>query len=157
MAAPTATVRLTPAGYKMPDGYQMEIVFASVPNLAIWEKAGKPPGIDGGEPINTSTMINAAWHTMSPRHLKTLTPFTISCAYDPDVLITMYSLVNFKDAITFLFPEASTLAFWGFLQKFEPEELKEGEFPLANCTICPTNWDPNNNTENGPIYTQGAL
>lgn len=157
MAAPVTVVRGTPAGYKMPDGYQTEITFQLFPTLAIWEVSAKPPGIDIGEPIPTSTMLNAFWNTTSPRHLRTLTPLTFQCAYDPDVLLTMYSLVGREQSISQLFPEGSNQAFYGFLQKFDPEDLKAGQFPMASCTIVPTNWDPINFVEAGPVFTAGPL
>jgi hypothetical protein len=157
MAAPVTTVRGTPTGYKMPDGYQTEIAFSLNPNLSIWEKTAKPPAVDGGEAIQTETMLNVFWRTTSPRHLKSLGPMTVAAAYDPSVLLTMYSMVNQVQSITLMTPTGTTEAFWGFIQKFEPEELKEGEFPMANLTIVPTNWDPANYVEAGPVLTVGAI
>lgn len=157
MAAPVAVVRQMPSGYKMPDGYQSEITFQNQPAVQLWEKQIKPPGVDGGEKIDTSTLLNTAWRTASPRHLKTLSDMSCQFAYDPDVLPVIYGLINQEQSITVLFPDGSTLAFWGFLQKFEPGELKEGEFPMAAGTVAVTNWDPTNRVEAGPVFSAGSL
>lgn len=155
---PTPTARGALTGYKMPDGYQSYVTFASNPTITLWEKAVKPPGIDGGEPIDTTTMHNIKWRTFSPRSLLKLDPITFTCAYDPDAVwnsttgvVHLCDLKN--DTITVLYPEGSTVCFYGFLQKFEPAELKEGEFPEATATIMPTNWDNAGQSEQGPVFS----
>jgi hypothetical protein len=137
----------------MPDGYQTLITFASNPSVKFWEKQIKPPGIDGGDKIDTTTMHNVAWRTTSPRHLKTLTDSSCQAAYDPDVITEIETLVNKEDTITVHFPTGDSICFYGFLKSFEPGELKEGEFPEAAITIVPTNWDPLAHVEAGPVYT----
>lgn len=120
--------------------------------MLLWERRVKPPAIDGGEPINITTMANSVWRTKAPRNLRSLEPHTFSAGYDPDVYLDVYSLINSQTSITVEFPDASRLVFWGFMQRFEPSDLTEGEFPEATITIVPTNWDPFNGVESSPVY-----
>lgn len=156
MAAPTPTVRGTPSGIKLKDGFRTKITFATDDNIEFWEKSVKPPGIDGGDSIPQTTMHNVDWRTMSPRQLKTLTESTTTVAYDPLLYTSILALVNVETTVTVTFPDGSTLAFYGFLQKFEPGDLKEGEQPEATVTITPTNFDPTNHVEAAPVLTNVA-
>lgn len=156
MAAPTVTARGTPAGRKMPDGFSTTIAFANDTVVQIWEKTVKPPGIDGGDKIEQTTMLNSQWRTMAPRSLKTLTDAEAEYAYDPDCLSRILNLINVRQSITVKFPDGTTLAFYGYLQKFEPDTLEEGKQPTAKGMIIPTNYDPVNNVEAGPLITEAA-
>ena len=155
MAAPTPTARGTPAGIKLWDGHSTKITFASNTTISLWEKGVKPPGLDGGTPIETTTMHNSTMRTMAPRSLKTLTDSVTKCAYDPNLINLLYSQVNVRDTITVTFSDGSTLAFFGYLQKFEPDELQEGTFPTASVTITPTNTD-SSGAEQAPVLTSVA-
>ena len=156
MAAPATTARGAPPGYKMPDGFKTTIAFAKKANVNFWEKTVKPPSIEGGDKIDTTTMLNTAWRTSDARHLKTLSESTAMVAYDPDVLPEILTLVNNPGSITVHFPDNSTLDFYGFMSKFEIGDHKEGEMPEATVTICPTNWDPVNFVEVGPVFTAAS-
>ncbi len=156
MAAPSPTSRSTPSGFQMPDGYQSFITFANKPAVQLWEKTVKPPGFDGGEGIDTTTMFNQIYRTKRARHLRTLTDATANCAYDPDALDDLLSLINSETTITIRFPDNTSLAFWGYMQKVEFADLKEGEQPMASVTVTPMNYDPTTNTINGPVLTEAA-
>lgn len=154
MAAPSATARGTPAGNKLDDGYSTKITFAGLPTVSFWEKTAKPPGIDGGDPIDTTTMHNSTWRTMASRALLTLTQAQTTVAYDPNVYNQIVSsLINSEQAITHRFPDGSTLAYFGFLKSFEPNDLQEGAQPEATIVIVPTNFDPVNKVEAAPVLT----
>lgn len=153
MAAPSATARQTPAGIKMDDGHSTLITFAADPDVSFWEKTVTPPGIDGGDAIETHTMHNDEWRTMAPRQLKTLTEMTCTAAYDPDLYNQILALVNVETTVTVRFPDGSTLAFYGYLRVFEPSEMQEGEQPEAEITIQPTNQDPTTGAEEAPVLT----
>lgn len=154
MAAPSPTTRGTPTGIMAPDGYQALITISGATTVSLWEKAVTPPGVDGGEAIPLTTMHTTRYRRFGPRALITLTPVSMSVGYDPAVYDTIISLVNSRTTtITIEWYDGSTLAFYGFLQKFEPQQLQEGAMPEANCTIVPTNWDPTNNVEAGPLMT----
>lgn len=156
MAAPTATARGTPSGIKMDDGYQTLITFASAPTIAFWEKGVTPPGLDGMDGIDTTTMHNVQWRTKAPRALVTMTDLTLTVAWDPVLYQTILTLLNVKTTITVTFPDGGTLAFFGYLQKFEPSEHKEGEQPEATITVTPTNQDPVSGDEEAPVLTNVA-
>jgi hypothetical protein len=157
MAAPSSTTRATPAGIKLDDGYSTKIAFARDSNVSFWEKTLSPPGLDGGDPIDTTTMHNADWRTMSARQLATLSEFTCTAAYDPNVYNDIINnLLNQEGSITVHFPDGSKLDFFGYLRSFQPQDVAEGAQPEAQITIVPTNYDPTNNVEASPVLTQVA-
>lgn len=155
MAAPSATTRQTPTGYKMPEGYSAKITFASAPALQLWERDVKPPGLDGGEPIDTTTQHNNEWITMAFRSLKKLDMQNVVCAYDIDAWETIRGLVNRDDTITIRYPNGATLAFYGGCYKADFAELKIGEFPLVTLSIAATNED-SDGVEQSPVFTPAA-
>ena len=153
MAAPTPTARGTPAGIKLEDGYQTLITFASHPTIKFWEKTVKPPGLDGGDGIDTTTMHNVTYRTFDTKHLKTLTESVLTGPYDPDVFTTLVAQININQACTTKFPDGSTLTYYGAITKAEIGEHKEGELPEMTITIKPTNWDPTGFVEAAPVFT----
>lgn len=153
---PSPTARQTPAGIKLEDGHSTIITLAADPDVSLWEKSVTPPGIDGGDAVEQTTMHNVTWRPMAPRRLKTLTEMTFTAAYDPDAYNQLVGLINVETTVTVRFPDGSTLAFYGYLKSFEPQELSEGEQPEANCSIVPTNADPVTGAEAGPVLTSAA-
>lgn len=156
MAAPAPTARGTPAGLRVNEGQGTKVTFGRLPTFSIWEKTIKPPGIDGGEPVDTNTMFNLVWRSMAPRVLKTLTPLTFTGTYDPNYFNQgVNTLVNVNDQITVTWRDGTTLAFWGYLQKIDPKDVEEGKPCEAEVTIQPTNTD-NTGAEQGPVLTSVA-
>jgi hypothetical protein len=162
-ATPPAPVqRQQPAtgSFKLPDGYQSLITINPYPAIAFWEKSVKPPGIDGKEAIDTTTMLNLAWRTFHSRSLKTLTEAGGKVAYDPNVIPVLFDIINVDTTFTYEWPDQGTLAFYAFLQSFEFDDLEEGKFPEATIKITPTNYyfDPSTSTyyEEGPVWTHGS-
>lgn len=153
MAAPTPMARGVPAGKFLENGFSSLITIASSPTISFWEKTVQPPGWDGGDAIETTTMHNVVVRTMAPRTLKTLTPVTSKVAYDPVVNNDLKNHINRRTTITIEYSDGSTLAFHGFLQKFDPDELSEGEQPTGTVTIVPTNQDPTTGEETLPVLT----
>lgn len=151
MSAPTLSTRQTPEGKFLEDGYQSLITFERKPNVSLWEKTVKPPGADGGDGIDITTMHNQVWRTKTSRALITLTDNNFTAAYDPAVMDDLVELINAEGSITVLFSDGTTETYYGYLKSFEPGDLKEGEFPEASCTIVPTNRDPVAKTEQGPV------
>jgi len=156
MAAPTPTTRQDPGGIYLKDGYRSLITIGVDPDLSLWEIGVKPPGMDGGDAINTTTMHNDTYRTMAHRALKTLTESTFRFAYDPAVYSQLESQINVDTTITQRFPDGSTLAYYGFLQKAEFDELVEGEMPTGTATVCPTNFDHVNKVEASPAVASVA-
>ncbi len=152
MAAPTTTTRSTPVGAKLQDGYQTLIAFAADNDVSFWEKTVTPPGLDGGDPVETTTMHNTTYRTFAPRNLITATDVQTVCAYDPVVYDQIIALINIAGAITVNFPNSDTVDFFGFLRSFTPSEIAEGSQPEATVLIHVTNYDPTNNVEAAPNY-----
>ncbi len=116
MAAPATTARIEGGGIKLEDGYASQIAFAANDNINFWEKSVTPPGVDGGEPIESTTHFNTTWRTSNPRSLKTLTPGTMVGAYDPLLYDEIVALVNVEGAITVHFGDGSTKSNQPFLE-----------------------------------------
>lgn len=147
----TTTARQTPGGTKLDDGFSTKIAFAADPDVSFWEKSVKPPGIDGGDAIDTTTMHNTTWRTFAARALRTLTESSITVAYDPKVYDQIVALINVNGWITVHFPDGSILNFVGFLRSFEPGDNSEGAQPEATISITPTNIL--NGVETAPDYS----
>ena len=157
MAAPVPTARGTPAGTRIDDGFRTLITFALNPTINFWEKEVMPPGYDGGDPVSTSTMHNLTFRTMNPRKLVTMSECTVLVAYDPFLFSqsgnNLFGLLNRKTTVTVTFPDGTTLAFFGYLQKAKPNACKEGDQPDMEITIIVTNQDPVSGVETGPTLT----
>lgn len=151
MTAPVATPRGTPTGIKLEDGFSTKITMSLNPTIELWEKTVKPPGLDGGDAVNTTTMHNVTYRTMAPRKLKTLTEITSTCAYDPLCYVDLLSMINRKQTLTVTFPDGTTLAFYGYLKSFEPNDVSEGNMPEATVHFVPTNADPVTGAEQAAV------
>ena len=156
MAAPAHTTRTAPTGFKIPEGYRSYIAISGDNEIAFWERDVKPPSIDGGDPINTTTQWNVKFETFFPRHLIKLDSISVVAAYDPDVFADILANINVNQAMTFYWPDGSYVDFYGWIQKFEFGELKIGDFPTATVTIALSNTDPATSLEQGPVFHAAA-
>lgn len=156
MTAPTVTARQAPTGIRLDEGHPTFITFAADPDVSFWEKTVTPPGLDGGDPVDTTTMHNTRWRTRGARVLITLTDSGTTVAYDPLFYSQALALVNVETSITVTFPDGTTYSFYGFLRTFEPQEISEGEQPEANISITPTNKDPVTGDEEDPVLVNVA-
>jgi len=155
MTAPAATTRGTPDGIKLPDGFSSKITFATDTTIELWEKDVTPPAIDGGDAVDQTTMHNTTWRTKLPRNLLTLEDVSAVCAYDPVAYDAIIALTNVNTTITVTFPDGSTLAFFGYLKRFEPSTSVEADQPEATLTIVATNLDAADTTvEAGPTMVE---
>lgn len=150
---PTPVARQTPFGRKVDDGFSTLITLEDDPDISLWEKTVTPPGQDGGDAIETTTMHNDEWRTFSPRQLKTLTDASATCAYDPKVFNQLLTQINNNQSVTVTYPNSDTLAFFGYLRSVEPDENTEGEQPTMTVTFTPTNIDPDTGAEADPVFT----
>lgn len=153
MAAPSPSARVAPAGIPMRDGYRTVVTIAADTDISFWEVAVTPPGLDGGDAIDQTTMHNNQFRVMLNRALITLTECSFTCAWDPAVYDQAKTALNVNTTITVTFHDLSTIAFYGFLRRFQPDQLVEGTQPRATVTIQPSNWDSTNDVEAGPIVT----
>jgi hypothetical protein len=125
---------------RIDDGYQTLIdMNGLVFGVDAFEKEVTPPGVDGNGMVDITTMRNSVWRTRNAKHLKTLTEFTVSVAYSGAMYNSMVDNAQVNQIITVIFPEGSTVQFWGFIDKFVPQPMREGEQPIASMTVVPTN------------------
>lgn len=156
MADPSGTARGTPAGTPIGDGFATKITLASDTTIEFWEKSVTPPGVDGGDPVETTTMYNTTWRTMRARQLKTLTEVSAVVAYDAAVYPEIVRQINNETTITVEFPNDDYIAFYGYLRSFTPSEIVEGSQPEAAIVIQPTNWDSGSGQETGTNIVFGT-
>ena len=152
---PTGLARTNPTAsdfVQMDDGHSTLLIIDADPDICFWEKTVKPPGMDGGDPIDTTTMHNLTWRTMVSRSLVTMTPCNLTAAYDPEMWCYVPSLINSEGLMAVLFPNGDLLGFYGFLQSVEPQDHSEGAQPECNIVIGITNNDPSDRSEWGPVW-----
>lgn len=137
---------------RIDDGYQTLIGFASSPTVKLYEKSVTPPGMDAGGEVDTTTMHNTRYRTRNPKALITMSTSSLKAAYDPAVYPQIVALIGVNNLITITFPDGSTVAFWGWLNKFTPGELVEGEQPTADVEIIPSNQN-SSGVETAPAYS----
>lgn len=150
MTAPAPTVRQTPSGRKLKDGYATLITCALDPDIEFWEKEVTPPGFDGGDAIDQTTFHNDEFRTKSPRSLLDMTDSQATVAYDPAVLTSIRNIALRETTWTWRFSDGTTWAAYGFLRVFKPLACTEGEQPEAEIEITPSNYDNTANVEAGP-------
>lgn len=139
---------------RLRDGYPT-IINLSGAGVTFWEKSVQPVGLDGGEPIDTTTMRNTTVRTKAPRHLYDVTPIDVNAAYDPTVYDTIMAQINLNQSITTTLPDGAIITWWGYLKSFIPEANEEGKEPMARLTFVPTNID-NDGSEQVPTLTPGS-
>ncbi len=142
------------------DGYQTLIGFSEsssgvVMSTLMEEMTTTPPGIDGGGTIDTTSMRNVDWRTFAEKSLKTLMESSVAVKYDPAIYDEIIATVNVNQAITITFPDGSTLVYWGIINTFQPNGNTEGELPLADLNIQPTNRNAAG-AEIAPVYAAAA-
>ena len=152
MAAPTATARVAPSGAKLRNGHKTFVTLAIDPNIEFWEKEVTPPGIEGGEPVAQGDMFDVAWTTKIPAALKEMTMMTLIANYGGQTYPDIVAATNVPTTITPTFPNDAKLAFYGYLKSFKPGSAKRNEQPNATVEIVPTNLDPTDFSEAGPVY-----
>jgi len=136
------------------DGHSTLIGMELLPGVLFCEKRVTPPGLDGGGANDVTTMKNETWRTMAPKKLITMTNGGAKVAYDPAVysLSQIQAVINVNQKLTVTFPDLSKVEFFGWLNKFEPDEVVEGEQPEADVEFIPSNRDSNTGDEAGPTY-----
>jgi hypothetical protein len=153
MAPPVPTARVLPTARKPDDGHKCLITFALNPAIEFWEKSVTPPGLEGGDAIETTTQHNNTVHTKGPRKLINVTDASATVTWNPVLYNSIKALINKVTTVTILFPDLATLAAYGFLRNFAPGAETEGNNPEATITVTFTNQDPVTTTEELPVYT----
>jgi hypothetical protein len=128
-----------PTGHRLDDGFASYWTFSADTTIGLWEKEVTPPGWDGGDAIDTTTMRNTNLRTFYPRKLKTQTPSSFRAAYDEGHLVRIEAMINVPQQITIFFPTGRPYTFWAYLRSFQPDQLREGDQPTATCVVQPMN------------------
>jgi hypothetical protein len=139
---------------KLGDGFSTTITLTGA-GVTFWEKTVQPPGLDGGEPVDTTTMRNTSVRTKAPRRLYEGSAMTVKASYDPTVYNSIKAAINANQEIVTTFPDGGTLTFWGYLQKFAPDALEEGKQPEATITVVPT-FTNASGVEIAPVVVEGS-
>ena len=134
----THTPRTTPAGVAFDEGYQSFIAFAADDDLEFWETAVGAPGLDGGEPIPTTTHHNSALKTKAPQSLIELTPFQVTGRFNSATVDKVRALINVNGWITITWPDLTEFSFLGYLRGFQPSQATVGAPLEGTITIEPT-------------------
>jgi uncharacterized protein (DUF697 family) len=154
MAAPTPTTRVAPASSanKLKQGHGSRLTLAVDPDILFWEKEITPPGMTSGV-YEIGDMYNTAWQQKVVNALKTMTAVTLVVNYAPETLPLVAAVIGVMTTATVTFPSGATWAFYAVATEFKPNALKKDDQPNANMTIEPTNTDPSDGSEAGPVYT----
>lgn len=151
MTAPVATARGTPTGKRLRNGYRVLWTFARLATAPLWEISGTPMGWEGGDEIDITTFHNTRVKQKAPQALMEVTNGSGVCAYDPAYHNTIRELINIPDTVTATLPDGTTIAAYGYLKNFLPQEHTSGEMPTANFEIVITNVDPITGAEELPV------
>jgi hypothetical protein len=111
--------------------------------------------MDAGGANDTTTLRNTTYRTRAPKQLITLTEMSVSVSYDASFYDDILGMIKVNQLITITFPDTSTVAFWGWLDKFIPGPVAEGAQPTADVTIIPSNQN-DSGVETAPVYTPAA-
>lgn len=119
--------------------------------LYLRARSVKLPAMNGGPPIDTHTMYNRRLVTKAAQGLVEYDDMTMQCQYDIWSYVQIDSLVlNNNCYYLASLPDNSRFGFWGCMYKFDPAELRKGEFPLAEVSIGLLNRVGTTGDETGP-------
>lgn len=124
----------------MKDGFRTLINFAFMNNVQFAEVSVKPGGLDGRGPIDITSMRNSKYVTKWPKQLRDFTPVTSDCQWNPALLAQLNQfvlLINQRIDVTM--PTGDILSFYGWCDKADPQPQKEGEVPIIQFTLIPSN------------------
>ena len=135
------------------DGFKALVSFQSFPgSVAVMkEREVQPPDLDAGGEIETSTMRNSRYRTKAPKSLVTAGDVTLQIQYDPAIYDGIVAMLGRNQLIAVTFPDGTSVIVWGWLDKFTPASLKEGDFPMAEIKIHCSNQN-NSGIEVAPVY-----
>ena len=141
------------------DGYSTIVQILEAPDdveivTYLRARTVKMPAMNGGTPIDTHTMYNQRVVTKAAQGLVEYDDMTMQCQYDIQAYATIdTNVLNQNKYYNVLLPDGSAFQFWGCLYKFDPAELRKGEFPLAEVTVALLNRVGTTGTETGPTVT----
>lgn len=117
------------------DGQSTTFNFGTTVSLLFREKRVQPPDVDGGGRVDSTDMRNLRGRTAASKKLFTSGQMKTMGYYDPLMYTNFVSNMQVNQGINVLFPDFSMVTFYGWLEKFTPQEHQEGENPLAEVII----------------------
>lgn len=124
----------------MKDGFKTLIKFGFLAGEVFPEVSVKPFGLDGRGPIDITSMRNTRYTTKWPKQLMDLTPIQADVQWSPSQMVLLKRFViQVNQPIEVTMPTGDLLTFYGWLDKAEPQPQKEGEVPICQFTIIPSN------------------
>jgi hypothetical protein len=136
------------------DGFKTTYTIAGISGK-FEEISVQPPELDAGGEISQTTMRNTKWRTSTGKQLITMGQMTSKVAYEPAVYPQIQAILGQTKLITITWPDGATVAFYGSVDKFTPDELVEGTRPEASMTIIP-NMQTVAGVETAPVYTSAT-
>ena len=113
-------------------------------------------GVDGGEKLEAVCLDNTEWMTYLPQTLKSVPDMGFTGKFDPTEWQGIVDEVNVNQLITINFSyqgnDLGSIAFWGYLKAFTPNEGAIGTRWDATGTIVCTNMNASD-VETGPVYS----
>ena len=121
---------------------------ASAPTL--YCKSMALPGIEGGDPIDVTSLQTTKFTAKVPGDLGNIPDLTLSAMFDPSDYTKVMAVVNSARTITFTLAattntalngvgnrtEAKTISAYGWVCDFIPQDAKTGEVPEAQLKLC---------------------
>lgn len=139
------------------DGYPTLISFSANPNITMKVKEVTPPSIEAGGKMDRTSMHNTRYRTASPKRLVTLGDGSVKVFWGTDLYSTTQvdAMIGVNQLITVTFPDSSTYAFWGWIDSFKPDPMREGVPPEATMVVVPSNLN-SSDEETAPVETPGT-
>lgn len=137
------------------DGIKTYLVFAGIDRNLFGEVEITPPGVTGRGAIDMVGTRNLAWATQAPKSIKNLTPVTGKLMFDPLVIPSVWAIIQKNRQFNVQFPNAFQLVFWGWFEEMTFDPLSEGNRPIINFNIQPSNLN-NECNESGPTWVPGG-
>lgn len=157
MAAPTVTAVGVPLGRKLRRAYKTRFALGVLPTFSLFDFAITPGEWTIGQPIPQSTFLNTRYMTWAPQALIDIGPFIIRGQFDPDVFKTaqLPTIIGAETAATHHWVGFGQLAMFGFVTNaaFTEAAVNSNDPPMITLGFKPSNYDPVNNVEAGPAFT----
>lgn len=147
MTAPSATARVAPTGSALENGFVSKVTFAADTDVDIWEIEVKPGKIELGDKIEQSTMFNTNRGTFAAPALYDTEDGQMLVAYDPANLTQIQALLGTHTTITITYSNNDTIADFGWLRSFDPQNMVINGRPTALVAFSYAGMDSSGNEE----------
>ena len=112
------------------------------------------PGVDGGEPIDVTTLCNTAWITKQAPKLKEVPNWTASLLYIASEYDNIIALINVNSVCVITVPTVATITFYGYIKSFIPQQTGKGAVASANAEFVVSCVKTTDSAETGPVVAE---